>query len=129
MKLIVVLPTYNEAENLETMVGRLLALELPVELAVLVVDDNSPDGTGQIADRLAAEHPGRVEVLHRQSKRGLGTAYIEGFRLAFERGADYILQMDCDFSHDPQYIPAMITKAETSGCDIDVSSTSSVTVL
>lgn len=122
MKLMVVLPTYNEAENLATMVERLLALELPVDLSVLVVDDNSPDGTGQIADALAARHAGRVEVLHRKAKRGLGTAYIDGFRIAFERGADYILQMDCDFSHDPRYIPAMVAEMQSGGCDIVVGS-------
>ncbi|GAB4418658.1 MAG: dolichyl-phosphate beta-D-mannosyltransferase [Anaerolineae bacterium] len=122
MKLMVVLPTYNEAENLETMIERLLALELPVELSVLVVDDNSPDGTGQIADALAARHPGRVEVLHRKAKRGLGTAYIDGFRVAFERGADYILQMDCDFSHDPKYIPTMVAEMQACDCDIVVGS-------
>jgi len=102
-KLMVVVPTYNEANNLSTLVGELLALGLP-GLEVLVVDDNSPDGTGQIADDLAQRHPGRVHVLHRAEKEGLGMAYRAGFRYALDEGADYIVQMDADFSHSPRYI-------------------------
>ncbi len=104
MKTIVVLPTYNEANNLEAMAEALWALPLP-ELNLLVVDDASPDGTGQVADRLAAAHPGRLQVLHRQGLLGLGTAYIEGFRHALAQGADVVVQMDCDFSHSPAYLP------------------------
>jgi dolichol-phosphate mannosyltransferase len=103
----VVLPTYNEADNLPSMVGELMALDVP-HLEVVVVDDDSPDGTGQIADELAERHPERVHVLHRQGKLGLGTAYITGFRYALERGADYIVQMDADFSHSPGYIPGFL---------------------
>jgi dolichol-phosphate mannosyltransferase len=121
MRLIVVLPTYNEKENLETMIETLLALPVP-DLSVLIVDDNSPDGTGQIADALAAKMPDRVNVLHRKGKLGLGTAYIEGFRMALDKGADYVLQMDCDFSHDPKYIPQMIDKMEDCNCDIVIGS-------
>jgi dolichol-phosphate mannosyltransferase len=121
MRLIVVLPTYNEKENLETMIETLLALPMP-NLSVLIVDDNSPDGTGQIADTLAAKMPDRVSVLHRKGKLGLGTAYIEGFRMALDKGADYVLQMDCDFSHDPKYIPQMIDKMEDCNCDIVIGS-------
>lgn len=121
MRLIVVLPTYNEKENLETMIETLLALPVP-DLSVLIVDDNSPDGTGQIADTLAAKRPDRVSVLHRKGKLGLGTAYIEGFRIALDKGADYVLQMDCDFSHDPKYIPQMIDKMEDRHCDIVIGS-------
>lgn len=121
MKLMVILPTYNEAENLETMVNALFALPVP-DLSVLVVDDNSPDGTGQIADELAKQHPDRVAVLHRPGKLGLGTAYIQGFREAFARGADCILQMDCDFSHDPKYIPQMVERMNTCDCDIVIGS-------
>ena len=102
-KLMVVVPTYNEADNLSTLVGELLALDLS-GLEVLVVDDNSPDGTGQIADDLAQRHPQRVHVLHRPGKEGLGTAYRAGFRYALDQGADYIVQMDADFSHSPHYI-------------------------
>lgn len=122
MKLIVVLPTFNEAENLETMVNRLLELDLPVDLSILVVDDNSPDGTGQIADGLAARMPDTIAVLHRPGKQGLGTAYLAGFRKAFEMGADLILQMDCDFSHDPKYIPQMFTAMESCDCDVVIGS-------
>lgn len=107
-KLTVVLPTYNEAENLELLVDELFSLTLPAELHVLVVDDNSPDGTGQIADRLAERLSGRVNVLHRTQKNGLGPAYIAGFERALADGADIVLQMDTDFSHQPKYIPAML---------------------
>jgi dolichol-phosphate mannosyltransferase len=110
-KVKVVLPTYNEAENLPLMARELLALSV-ADLSILVVDDNSPDGTGQIADELAAEFPGRVDVLHRTAKEGLGAAYIAGFRQALSMDADYIIQMDCDFSHQPRYIPAMVEAAE-----------------
>ncbi len=122
MKLTVVLPTYNEAENLTRMIDSLLALQVPVDLSVLVVDDNSPDGTGKMADDLAAQKPGQVNVMHRAGKLGLGTAYIDGFRKALEQGADYVLQMDCDFSHDPKYIPAMIEQMNHCDCDIVIGS-------
>ncbi len=121
MKLMIVLPTYNEKENLETMIETLLALPVP-DLSVLIVDDNSPDGTGAIADKLAAKLPDRVSVLHRKGKLGLGTAYIEGFHIALDKGADYVMQMDCDFSHDPKYIPQMIDKADECDCDIVIGS-------
>lgn len=103
----VVLPTYNEADNLPAIVAALLALPLP-NLYLLVVDDNSPDGTGQIADRLARHHPNRVSVIHRQADRGLGKAYIEGFTQAIRMGADYIVQMDADFSHNPEDILRLV---------------------
>ena len=109
MRLTVVLPTYNEAENLPRMVVALLGLELPAaRLDILVVDDASPDGTGPIADGLAAAHPGRVAVLHRAGKEGLGKAYLAGFERALAAGADLVLQMDCDFSHQPHFIPALL---------------------
>ena len=109
MKLTVVLPTYNEAVNLPRMVETLFSLEIPeTELSILVVDDNSPDGTGEIADDIASEFPSRVRVLHRTEKQGLGKAYLAGFSKALQNGADAILQMDCDFSHQPQYIPIMV---------------------
>ena len=113
----VVLPTYNEAENLPLMVDALLAF--PVNL--LVVDDNSPDGTGAIADRLAAEHPGRMSVMHRTEKSGLGTAYIAGFTHAIDLGAQYLIQMDADFSHQPKYVPELIAKLEE-GYDLVIGS-------
>jgi dolichol-phosphate mannosyltransferase len=96
---LVVLPTYNERENIEPIVAAVLAQS--ADLEVLVVDDNSPDGTGQIVDQLAALQPRRIHVMHRAGKRGLGTAYIEGFVWALARDYDYVFEMDADFSHDP----------------------------
>ena len=105
---IVCLPTYNERENLERM---LLAIGRAAPgVRVLVIDDNSPDGTGEIADRLAAEL-GYVDVLHREVKEGIGPAYLAGFRRALELGADLILEMDCDFSHDPGALPGLLAAA------------------
>ena len=106
MKALVCLPTYNERENLERML-RALGAALAGEGRVLVIDDGSPDGTGELADRLAAEL-GYVDVLHRTRKEGLGPAYIAGFRKALADGADLILEMDCDFSHDPADVPRLI---------------------
>jgi dolichol-phosphate mannosyltransferase len=104
-----VLPTYDEAENVEAMVAAVRGV-LPESRRVLVVDDNSPDGTGEIADRLAVEHAD-VEVLHRPRKEGLGPAYLAGFRRALAGGAELVLEMDCDFSHDPAYLPRMLDAA------------------
>lgn len=101
----VIVPTYNERENLPDLVRALLAL--PLDLQVIVVDDNSPDGTGQLADRLASE-TGRVAVIHRPSKQGLGTAYTAGFRRALQSDVDCIITMDADFSHDPHYVPTLV---------------------
>ena len=118
-KVIVVVPTYNEADNLPRLASQLLAL--PVDgIQMLVVDDNSPDGTGKIADGLTQSTGGRVHVLHRPGKQGLGTAYVEGFRWAIANNFDTILQMDADFSHDPKYIPAMIDALKT--CDAVIGS-------
>jgi dolichol-phosphate mannosyltransferase len=114
-----VIPTYNEAENLPTLIGVLLALDVP-GLQVLIVDDNSPDGTGEIADDLTRRYPDRVHVLHREGKLGLGTAYITGFRYALEQGAAYVIQMDADFSHSPSYIPQFLQAIE--GYDVVVGS-------
>jgi dolichol-phosphate mannosyltransferase len=105
-----VLPTYEEAENVEAFVAAARA-QLPASAQVLVVDDNSPDGTGDIADRLAEEHQG-VSVLHRPRKEGLGPAYIAGFRRALAGGAGLVLEMDSDFSHDPAYLPRLLEAAE-----------------
>jgi dolichol-phosphate mannosyltransferase len=105
----VCLPTYNERENLEPML-RALGEVLGQDDRVLVIDDSSPDGTGELADRLAAELP-FVDVLHRERKEGLGRAYIDGFRIALERGAELILELDCDFSHDPKDVPRLIAAA------------------
>jgi dolichol-phosphate mannosyltransferase len=105
----VCLPTYNERENLETMV-RVLGDVLGPDGRVLVIDDSSPDGTGEIADRLAGELP-YVDVLHRPRKEGLGPAYLAGFRRALADGAELVLEMDCDFSHDPAAVPRLIEGA------------------
>ncbi len=106
-KVMVVIPTYNEADNLPAMVGELLALAVP-GLEILIVDDNSPDGTGQMADELVARYPQEIHVLHRSGRLGLGTAYIAGFGYALEQGADFVVQMDADFSHSPRYIPEFL---------------------
>jgi dolichol-phosphate mannosyltransferase len=106
---VVIVPTYNERDNLPRMAAKLLSL--PAALDVLVVDDNSPDGTGKIADELAAKHP-QIHVLHRSEKNGLGRAYIAGFKWALEKKYEYIFEMDCDFSHDPEEIPNFLKKVE-----------------
>ena len=106
----VVIPTYNEAMNLERIVraaGSELERVVPSEYRILIVDDNSPDGTGRLADDLASEL-GTVEVLHRQAKAGLGQAYLAGFSHALERGAELVIEMDADFSHDPSYLPPLL---------------------
>jgi dolichol-phosphate mannosyltransferase len=108
LQVTVIIPTYNEKENIESLVTQLLAL--PASVRVVIVDDNSPDGTGEIAERLAAENDGRVSVIHRAGKLGLGTAYIAGFKHALADGADLVCSMDADFSHDPRYIPDMLAK-------------------
>jgi len=107
MKITVVLPTYNEVENLPVTVDRLFKLGID-GLSVMIIDDNSPDGTGDIAERLAAENPGCVSVIHREGKLGLGTAYRLGFQKAIEAGSDIVVQMDVDGSHDPRYLPQML---------------------
>ena len=108
-KPLVCLPTYDEAENLRPMVAAILASVPQVD--VLVVDDNSPDGTGRIADELAAADS-RVKVLHRAGKEGLGKAYLAAFAWALARDYGLVLEMDCDFSHDPKYLPGMLAAAE-----------------
>lgn len=105
--LCVVLPTYNEADNLPAVAAALLALPIDA-LQIVVVDDASPDGTGDVAERLAARHPGRIHVLHRTEARGLGRAYIDGFSRALSLGAQYIVQMDADLSHSPQDVPRLL---------------------
>jgi dolichol-phosphate mannosyltransferase len=103
MSTFIVVPTYNERENLPTLVERLFALPID-DLQLLIVDDNSPDGTGQLADQMAVERPQKVFVLHRAGKQGLGTAYLQGFQRALELGADRVVQMDADFSHPAETI-------------------------
>jgi dolichol-phosphate mannosyltransferase len=110
VRILICLPTYNERENLESMVRAIGSLGLE-GLEVLVIDDTSPDGTGDIAERLANELPW-VHVLHRERKEGLGPAYLAGFRRALELGADFVFEMDCDFSHDPADVPRLTAAAE-----------------
>ncbi|HVL25644.1 MAG TPA: polyprenol monophosphomannose synthase [Thermomicrobiales bacterium] len=112
----VVIPTYNERDNLASLVTELMALDAP--LRVLVVDDASPDGTGELADELACTHSGRVHVLHRTAKEGLGRAYIAGFQRALALDTPYIAQMDADHSHQPADLARMIAVATTSGADL-----------
>jgi dolichol-phosphate mannosyltransferase len=116
MKTLVLVPTYNERENLPILVKDILAVP---GTEVMVLDDQSPDGTGAVADGLAAEYPGRVRVLHRTGQRGLGVSYLEGFRHAIAGDADLVCQMDADLSHDPKYLPAMIAAG---GADLVIGS-------
>jgi dolichol-phosphate mannosyltransferase len=119
MRATVCLPTYNECDNLEPMLEALQAVLRDGD-RVLVIDDNSPDGTGEIADRLAASLP-FVSVLHRERKEGLGPAYLAGFRRALEEGAELVLEMDCDFSHDPADVPRLVAAVE-GGADLALGS-------
>lgn len=112
---LIVIPTYNERENLPQLVRRLMAQ--PVELDLLVVDDNSPDGTGILADELAARHP-QIHVLHRELKSGLGRAYLAGFQWALDRNYEFIFEMDADFSHNPADIPRFLEAAQNDGADL-----------
>ena len=118
-KSVVVIPTYNEAENLPALIAELRALAVP-DLSVLIVDDNSPDGTGRVADALAERLPGTVRVRHRAGKEGLGRAYVDGFTVALGMDADFILQMDADFSHPLSAIPTMLDVIND--CDVVVGS-------
>ena len=107
MKIVQVIPTYNESENLPILAEALLAQGLD-DLHLLIVDDNSPDGTGKVADQLAEKYPDHISVLHREGKEGLGKAYIQGLRHALELGADVVGMMDADLSHPPDRLPAMV---------------------
>jgi dolichol-phosphate mannosyltransferase len=107
--IVVVVPTYNERDNLPILAAGILAHP---EFRLLVVDDGSPDGTGQVADDLARQHPGRVSVLHRTGPRGLGRSYVDGLRLAVQSGADLVFQMDADLSHNPEHLPAIAAAAD-----------------
>jgi dolichol-phosphate mannosyltransferase len=119
-RVLVVTPTYNERDNLPILVHEVLARG--PEFSILVVDDASPDGTGAVADALAAERPGRVHVLHRTGKRGLGRSYVDALSLALTMEVDVICQMDADFSHDPQYLPALVQGVVEGGNDLVIGS-------
>lgn len=107
MRATIIIPTYNEAKNVPVIASAILGLNIP-DLKMLFVDDNSPDGTGEIADRLSETYPGRIEVLHRKEKNGLRSAYMAGFKQAIASGAEAIGQMDADLSHQPEKIPEML---------------------
>ena len=119
IRLTVVIPTYNETENLPDLVSALFELPIP-ELHLLVVDDNSLDGTGQLADALSEKSAGRLSVLHRSGKLGLGSAYLQGFRLALANGAQAVGQMDADFSHPPELLVELLDRLE--GCHMAMGS-------
>lgn len=119
MKGIVIIPTYNERENIELMLRKVMSLDNPID--VLVVDDNSPDGTAGIVDRVREEFPEHIHLLNRPGKQGLGTAYIEGFKWCLEHEYDLICEMDCDFSHNPEDL-ARLCEACEQGADVAVGS-------
>jgi dolichol-phosphate mannosyltransferase len=119
-RVVVCVPTYNEKENLQPLVEALARVIDPERDSVLVIDDSSPDGTGEIADTLAAELPW-LSVLHRERKEGIGAAYVAGFRVALASGADLVVQMDCDFSHDPEDVPRLIAEC-ADGADLALGS-------
>jgi dolichol-phosphate mannosyltransferase len=118
MKTLVLVPTYNEKDNLPVLVRDLMTIP---NVHVLVLDDQSPDGTGKVGEALAAELPGRVKVLHRVGQRGLGVSYLDGFRMAIAGDADLVCQMDADLSHDPKYLPDLIAAA-ANGADLVIGS-------
>jgi len=119
MKIIQVIPTYNEAQNLPVLVREIFEQDIP-DLHILIVDDNSPDGTGEIADALGKEHQDKLSVIHRAVKEGLGKAYIQGFQWALEAGADVIGMMDADLSHPPDRLPALVSALD--GADVVIGS-------
>jgi dolichol-phosphate mannosyltransferase len=118
MKTLVLIPTYNEKDNIPILVGDLMTIP---GVDVMVLDDQSPDGTGRIADELGVKYPGRVQALHRTGQRGLGVSYLEGFHRAIDSDYDFVCQMDADLSHDPKYLPEMIAKA-AAGADLVIGS-------
>lgn len=119
-KKLVIIPTYREIENIESIIRRILTLD--GDYSILVVDDGSTDGTPQAVTAMTAEFPQRVHLIERGSKLGLGTAYIEGFRWALEREYDYVFEMDADFSHDPDDLPRLLSACTQSGADLSIGS-------
>jgi dolichol-phosphate mannosyltransferase len=118
MKTLVLIPTYNEKDNIPILVTELMSIP---GVSVMVLDDQSPDGTGKVADELGVTFPGRVQALHRTGQRGLGVSYLEGFHRAINSDYDFVCQMDADLSHDPKYLPEMIAKA-AAGADLVIGS-------
>lgn len=117
---LVIVPTYNEAHNIPKIIETVMALEEPVSL--LVVDDGSPDGTGDIVENLKSKYEGRLFLIRRTGKLGLGTAYVEGFNFALENGFTYICEMDADFSHNPEDIPTLVEKVKSGDADVAIGS-------
>ena len=120
MKNLVLIPTYNEIENAEKIIRAVLALKEGFE--ILIIDDGSPDGTAGVVKNLQAEFDGRLHLMERSGKQGLGTAYIAGFRWALERDYDYVFEMDADFSHDPSDLPRLLSACSTDGADMAIGS-------
>lgn len=119
-KRLVIIPTYNEKENIERMVKKVFSLTLPFEL--LIIDDNSPDGTADIIQNLQKEYPTQLHLIQREGKLGLGTAYIKGFKWALENGYDYVCEMDADFSHNPEDLVRLYNACEKDGADLAIGS-------
>lgn len=119
-EVIVIIPTYNEAGNIQVMLQSLLDLSIPVD--VLIVDDGSPDGTSELVKKTASENPGRIHLIERGKKLGLGTAYVTGFQYALDHGYMYLCEMDCDFSHDPNDIPRLVEKVKSGEADLAIGS-------
>lgn len=117
---VVIIPTYNEAGNITAMLKSLLSL--PVMVDVLIVDDGSPDGTAQRVEKVAENNPGRVHLIERGKKMGLGTAYVTGFQYGLDHGYTYLCEMDCDFSHDPKDIPKLVEKVRSGEADVAIGS-------
>ena len=117
---VVIIPTYNEKENIEAIIKAVLALEEQHKFDVLVIDDNSPDGTADIVERLISEIPERINIIKRSGKLGLGTAYIAGFKWALEKGYDYMIEMDADFSHRPEDLIPLQRACAQEGADLSV---------
>lgn len=120
MKKLVVIPTYNEIENISIMIAKVMSLEGDFDL--LIVDDGSPDGTASAVRELQPQHPDRLHLLERSGKLGLGTAYLTGFRWALEQGYDYVFEMDCDFSHDPDDLERLYRACAEEGADVAIGS-------
>jgi dolichol-phosphate mannosyltransferase len=117
---VVIIPTYNEAHNIARLIGVVMDLEEAID--VLVIDDGSPDGTGDIVEELCRKYPEALHLIRRPGKLGLGTAYVEGFRFALERGYTYVCEMDADFSHNPEDLPRLIEEVRNGSCDVAVGS-------
>lgn len=120
MKKIVIIPTYNEKENIANIIGAVLSLT--EDFHILVVDDGSPDGTANIVKSLQTQHPGKIHLLERKGKQGLGTAYIAGFKWGLANGYDYLFEMDADFSHNPKDLPRLLHACAVEGADVAVGS-------